>query len=320
VIVRPIAGATATMGDVTLASVAHLRLSGIGGTLKSGSTHISGASHHDTLDHIVYTACVRFDGTRSSSHMLMNHDRLDNLGVGLAGCDMGEGRLQVEDGDVAGMRTGWLVISNSHFGGEGSDCSDGVQLGGDGVKVGPGNEFTGIYQRNCTTHADPIQVYGGQHSIITGNWFHDNGDGSGGLMAGFYSDYISVTNNVFVCDCIYPYSFYAGADRHILVQHNTFAGGGELHFEATNGVVPCCNSVKDNVFTSGGGITTDGSNYGTNSHNLNAGKPGTGNLTGKPIFVGGKKPTSYAGYRLAPRSRGKGAASDGGDMGIRPRR
>jgi hypothetical protein len=317
VIVQPVAGATATIGDVTLASVAHLRLSGIGGTLKSGSTGISGASHHDTLDHLVYTACVRFDGTSSSSNMLMDHDRLDNLGVNQSGCTMGEGRIQVEDGDVVGMTPGWLVISNSHFGGEGSvDCSDGVQLGGDGVKVGPGNEFTGIYQGGCNAHADPIQIYGGQHSTITGNWFHDNGDGSGGLMAGFYSDYVSVTNNVFVCNCIYPWSIHAGAEQHSLIQHNTFAGGGEVRFEVVNGVSPSGDLVRDNVFTSGGGISTDGSNYGTNDHNLNARASGTGNMTGTPIFVGGGNPTTYAGYRLTSGSPGKGAASDGTDMGI----
>ena len=43
---------------------------------------------------------------------------------------------------------------------------------------------------------------------------------------------------------------------------------------------------------------------------------GPGNLKGRPAFVGGKKPKSYQGYRLARGSRGKGAASDGGDLGI----
>ena len=73
--------------------------------------------------------------------------------------------------------------------------------------------------------------------------------------------------------------------------------------------------------TAGGGISLDSgaSGYGTNDHNLNPGQPGTANITGTPVFVGGKKPTSYAGYRLAAGSRGKGTASRGGDMGIRGR-
>ena len=59
------------------------------------------------------------------------------------------------------------------------------------------------------------------------------------------------------------------------------------------------------------------SDWGTNDHNLNSGQPGVGNLKGAPVFVGGRIPKSYSGYRLAPRSRGTFAGSDGGDMGIR---
>jgi hypothetical protein len=70
-------------------------------------------------------------------------------------------------------------------------------------------------------------------------------------------------------------------------------------------ISPSGDLGRDNVFTSGGGISTDSSNYRTNDHNLNASVSGKGNITGRPIFVGGKKPTSHAGYRLAPRSRGK---------------
>jgi hypothetical protein len=42
---------------------------------------------------------------------------------------------------------------------------------------------------------------------------------------------------------------------------------------------------------------------------------GPGDIRGAPKFVG--PPTAFRGYRLAPGSRGKGSASDGGDRGIR---
>ena len=211
VIVHPVAGATATIGSVTLRSVAHLRLSGLGGTLQSGNTRVSGpSSKHITFDHIVYTACMRFDGTSSSAAILVDHDRLDNLGVGLAGCgSMGEGRLQVQGS--YGEANGWLTVTNTHFGGQAGgagDCSDGIQLGDtDGVIVGPGNEFTGITQGSCGAHADPIQFYGGKNVTITGNYFHDNGNGSAGITnydsgSGPYT----VTNNVLVG----PFSSGAG--------------------------------------------------------------------------------------------------------------
>jgi hypothetical protein len=41
------------------------------------------------------------------------------------------------------------------------------------------------------------------------------------------------------------------------------------------------------------------------------------NLAGTPRFIGGAIPTSYDGFRLAPGSPGKNAASDGRDVGIR---
>jgi hypothetical protein len=41
------------------------------------------------------------------------------------------------------------------------------------------------------------------------------------------------------------------------------------------------------------------------------------NFLGTPQFVGGANPTTYAGFKLAPGSPGKGAASDGLDVGIR---
>src|SRR5207249_994671 len=129
-----------------------------------------------------------------------------------------------------------VTVSNSHFGGEGAggDCSDGIQVlgGAYGVLIS-GNEFTGIDQNICTNgaHADPIQIYGGDHTTITGNYFHDNGTGTGGILMGMYSDYTTVTNNVFVCDCIYPWSIHAGATHNSMFQHNAFAGGGLIRFE-----------------------------------------------------------------------------------------
>ena len=46
-------------------------------------------------------------------------------------------------------------------------------------------------------------------------------------------------------------------------------------------------------------LASAASGWGANDHNLNAGKPGTGNIIGRAIFVGGAKPKTYAGYRLA---------------------
>lgn len=44
---------------------------------------------------------------------------------------------------------------------------------------------------------------------------------------------------------------------------------------------------------------------------------GLGDLCGMPLYAGGVRPTTYAGYKLVAGSLGKGAASDGSDMGAR---
>ena len=44
---------------------------------------------------------------------------------------------------------------------------------------------------------------------------------------------------------------------------------------------------------------------------------GVGDFIGVPVYVGGATPATYADFRLAAGSPGKGAASDGLDIGIR---
>jgi hypothetical protein len=80
--------------------------------------------------------------------------------------------------------------------------------------------------------------------------------------------------------------------------------------------------IRDNVFVSGnvtildcGSATKISATYNLNCAFCTA-SGGTGNISGTPIFVGGANPTTYAGWRLAPGSPGKGAASDGTDIGI----
>ena len=141
VIVRPLAGATVTLGSLSINRVTHVRFSGIGGTMNVGGIETDpsgGISTRDTFDHLVVTTgCNEIHKSGSIQHLLlqMNKDRYDNLGV----CGH-EGRVQVMGRDSAASS---VIISNSHFEG---GCSDGIQLTAGGVQVGPGNEFTNIRQ------------------------------------------------------------------------------------------------------------------------------------------------------------------------------
>jgi hypothetical protein len=315
-IVQPVAGATVTLGNLDLTSVSHVRFSGIGGTMNVAGTDVSGSSANDSFDHLVYTACVNVQ-QGSASNLLFDHDRFDNLGGngGEAGCP-DEGRVQILGGSGASIRT---TISNSHFGGEGPSgtCSDGIQIEGDGVTVGPGNEFTGITESVCSdgTHADPIQIVGSSNEIITGNYFHDNGDGSGGCMCHDHNpDNVTITNNVFASNG-YAYSILSGEGAaNWLISHNVFVETVKMDYNSPNG---SGNVMRDNVWVSSAGGAIDAGSGVSYDHNLNSGMSGKGNITGTPVFVGGSNPSSYTGYCLAPRSRGTFAASDGGNMGIR---
>jgi chitodextrinase len=323
VTIQPVSGASVSIGSVNFQNVNHLHFSGASGSMTIQGSQIDpsdsrpNCSNHITIDYVRFTGGLNILPRCASMAILVDHDTFDNLGA-----STWEGRLNVQSLDVGPSQPNGVTISNSHFSGSGtgsnSNCSDGIDVlgGAYGTVIGPGNEFTNMPQNSCVAHVDPIQLYGASHTTITGNYFHDNGNGSGGIMMGWDSDFSTVSNNVFVCSCVYPWSIHAGSTHNSVFRHNTFAGGGRVRFEVVNGASPSGDLVRDNVFTSGGGISTDGSNYGSNDHNLNAGVSGTGNITGTPIFVGGSNPTTYAGYRLTSGSPGKGAASDGTDMGI----
>jgi hypothetical protein len=322
VTVQPASTATVTVGNVTLTSVRRLNFTGVGNssgtaaTMGMNKTDISGANSTNlTFDHITFkapTGCVGLTGTSSDSAILFDHDRLDNIDTIYAsgnGC-LNEGRLGT---DGTGPN-GWVTITNSHFAGQGTvDCSDGIQLSAPGAIVGPGNEFTNIHQGSCTAHSDPIQIYGGPNSTITGNWFHDN---STACMCWGEPSNLTMTNNVFA-DTGYWSVVYGDGGANSFISHNVFGDTLNLD-ESPNGTG---NVVRDNVFLPGESVTDIGSGV-SYDHNLNCVRsgsncPGTGNISGTPVYV--SSPSSgYYHYQLASSSPGYHAGSDGKSMGIAP--
>lgn len=73
--------------------------------------------------------------------------------------------------------------------------------------------------------------------------------------------------------------------------------------------------IYDNIaiFTFGNGSTDT-----STSNMFYKGATGS-NFNGKPVYVGGALPTSYAGFKLPPGSPGKDMAFDGTDVGARIR-
>jgi parallel beta helix pectate lyase-like protein len=325
VTVQPAAGASASIGYVNLQHVSHLHFSGASGSLSVAGgivdqfNTLPNCSDHITFDYLRFTSGFDIFPRCAAMAITVDHDNLNNL-VNTAA---GDGRINVQALDQGPAADQGITISNSTFNG---GCSKGIQIlgGAYGVQV-LNNEFAYLPDQdtcNSTTgvHIGGVQIYGGEHAHLKGNYFHDNGSSAGGLSEPI-GDHDLIEDNVWVCTCIYPWSIQAGVSQGSIYRHNTFAGGGGLHFYAVSGWPNASgNRIYDNVFTdAGNGITWDSvsSGWGTQDHNLNSGLSGTGDITGKPLWSGGSSPTSYAGYHLAAGSPGKGAASDGTDMGIR---
>jgi Right handed beta helix region len=319
VTVRPVAGASVALGAINLQVVSHLHFTGTGGSMSVNGVTIDrsdtrpNCSSHLTFDYLRYTAAMDILPRCASMAILADHNNLNNVPAS----SVGEGRINVQAMNQGPNADQGIAISNSTFNG---GCSKGVQIlgGAYGVQV-LYNEFAFLPDQSyCDTvngiHIGGIQIYGGRYAHIKGNYFHDNGTSAGGLNMGD-GDNTTVEDNVWVCTCIYPWSIQAYATHDSIFRHNTFAGGGGLHFQYQSGY-PANNIVRDNVFTDpGNGITdSSGANWGTHDHNLNSGLSGTGEITGTPSFVLGG---GYNGYHLAAGSPGKSAASDGTDMGIR---
>jgi hypothetical protein len=227
-----------------------------------------------------------------------------------------EGRLSFRD-------TNGVTVKNSTFGPNG--YGDGIQTGGNNrnLTIGPNNRFTGISQSFCDAnggaHCDSIQLQGGGATTITGNHF------SGSdvfIMAPDGSSNVTTTNNVFDGQSSsYEYKIQFGTAASPVFRHNTLANTSAA-FDSKTGNPATTNAiVRDNVWSRGHGQIKTSNGSGCSgcafSHNLfenGANARGTSNVVGAPVFVGPL--TTYAGWRLASGSPGKGAASDGTDIGI----
>jgi hypothetical protein len=161
--------------------------------------------------------------------------------------------------------------------------------------------------------------------VIRGNYMHDMPEVPF-IMAPDGTDHELIEDNVVEGSSHgYPYITLFSDDSSI-VRHNTFADGA-CAFNIRCGVLRLGNKdsddpghgtiVEDNIL---GEISTEGSTtVAERSHNLlSSDSPsGPGEITGKPTYIGGATPTSYADYRLASGSAGTGKASDGLDIGAR---
>jgi hypothetical protein len=231
-----------------------------------------------------------------------------------------EGRLEIIANPPTGLPSG-VVISRNHFGAAGE--SDGIQNGAKGVVIGPGNVFEGIVQGNYQRHVDAIQLYGASYTTIVGNYFFDD---DVHIMAPDGGENEVITDNVFVGGSYRP-AVQLGSHINDTFAHNTVINVDvQINKKVERSTKSANVVVRDNIMVNASFNTYDGARVQSCTgcvfdHNLFSSSGdvmGTAAVVGTPIFVGGTRPTTRAGYLLKVGSPGYQAASDGTDMGIRP--
>ncbi len=274
---------------------------------------ISGRSHDIAVTNSRFTGQATVDGSSmANANIVFDHDTFD----GISACgNCYEGRLTVRGSGTRANAPIGFAVTNSHFGNSGE--SDGVQIIGaaTGVKIGPGNEFSGIKQGSYSRHVDSIQLYGSSQTQIVGNFFHDNDTI---LMAPDGGDHEVVANNVMVGSGYVP-AVQFGHHNSTQFVHNTIKNIDVNAYVGGDDPDPNRSMVlRDNVAINGS-LNASGCSGCTVSHNLfsvRAKSSGTSALVGTPVLSGGSSPSAFAGWGLKDGSLGKGNASDGSDRGI----
>ena len=319
------AGQTPTMTDSFGSGASGFTLDGISGM--SGS--ISGTANNITIQNSSFTG---------EQDVLM--DQMENANIVFKGDHfpgfVGTARLWTQNYNASGP-TGavpsGVIVENSVFDNPGnlSGITDGVRCDGASIQI-LNNDFSGINDTSDGTgnHGDPIQIYGGTHCIIKGNYFHGMinsatcslGEWDGG-------DHNVFENNVVDSGGCYN-AINPLADQSSLIDHNTFitpasgclanpqsecaaVGTGAKTGSSGSGTI-YRNNIMAGIDNGDGGVNAS---Y-TEDHNLclSGCGGGTGDIIGAPALVGGAQPTTWAGFGLKAGSLGIGAASDGTNNGV----
>ncbi len=307
--VRAQRGARVTM-EVEFDSVVNLRLAGVTIT----SALIKGVSRNITITGSRFTGLALVQAEQlENSNIIFDGNRHADVDTCMDGCF--QGRLHI-DGNT-GRPTG-VVVKNSVFSG---GNSDGVRADADGIQI-LDNEFYG-FQDEDPFHTDPVQLYGGTHVEIRGNYFHDNNVSAQIMMADGGGNNV-VEDNV-IAGTGYTWAITWFSDKNSVIQHNTFADGrcsnnircGMVNLGAKpSDPIGRGTVIRNNVM---GGVGNGGegkySKFEADHNLITVGTPGRANVVGSPRYRGPLK--KYSGYRLASGSPGARGSTNGRAVGIR---
>jgi hypothetical protein len=283
-------------------------MSGMGGTISSGASNL-------TVKNSAFNTCAQFNG--SQSNVVFDNNTHININ---ATC--GNSRL--------GLNASGVTIKNSLM--QGGD-SDGAFISANNVLV-ENNRFINLCEGPTGNHTDGLQFAdpngvgvpdssqsSGYNSVVRRNFFQFSGCNNGYAQA--LASYDSGTQGALwednVIDTTRPAGIELYSDDGSIVRHNTvrYYADAQCAFTGqTCGKIDLSRKSGSNADPPGTGtqvydnvaiVTTSlGSTAARNDHNV------SGALVS---YVGPLN--TWAGFRLAPGSVGKGGASDGADVGMR---
>jgi len=302
-------GVTALM-ELSLAGASNIVLDGL--TLSGGS--ISGTTTNVTIRNSTFVGSTTIDGL-VNANVLFDHDTFNNIDVPEAGTPA---RLHL---NYDSPLPSGVTIANSLF--SGGD-SDGVQSGV-GVTI-VDNEFRDILGKGGANHTDAIQLIGAPNSVVRGNYIHNS---ESGIVAYDGLEHALIENNVIDLtqpSAGRPWAIELYSDVGSVVRDNTLKTAdcdyglpcGTIDLNCKEGSTPGYETqVYDNV--AAWILAENGSTLMPPHHNLVTRDWQDEDVPGSPSFAGGPDPATFEGFYLAADSPGKNAASDGKDIGVRPR-
>ncbi|WP_233582710.1 right-handed parallel beta-helix repeat-containing protein [Corallococcus sp. CA053C] len=302
VTVKPQSGATPTLA-LHFNGANNVRLEGL--TLTSAA--LLGSTRNVTITGSRFTGAATIDGVSQSNILFDGNTHLNiNAPTGAAPARI---HLPYSSPTPSGV-----TIQNSRF--EGGDA-DGIQTG---VAVNIlNNQFKDI-QENGPNHTDAVQLLGAPGAVVRGNYFLNC---ASGIVAYDGVERAVIEDNVLDLRGR-PWAIELYSDDGSIIRHNTLQHG-VCDWNLPCGIIDITRKTADDVGR--GTVIVDnvateisvsnGSTVAERHHNLLRQDAQSGELTGVPVFMGGAAPTDRSGFRLAPGSPGKGAASDGTDLGVR---
>jgi hypothetical protein len=304
VTVRAGKGASVRM-NLELSAASNITFSG----LTIPAARLTGDTHDLTIRDSAFTGHLTIDGLVDANVLLDHNTHVD---------------VDSPDGSGPPAR---IHLSYSAERPSGVTVRDSLLAGGDsdGIQSGVGleiirNEFRDIVEHG-PNHTDAIQLIGARGTVVRGNYIHRS---SSGIVAYDGIEGALIEDNVIDLPGR-PWGIELYSDSGSTVRHNTLKPGA-CEWNLPCGIIELNRKREDPAGR--GTIVTDnvaadisvqnGSTAAARHHNLLASGGVGGDINGSPEFAESGDPTRYEGFRLGHGSPGRNAASDGGDVGIRP--